>query len=239
MIGSPGTAGRARGKSAAEPERGTVNHMFTDGYEFLWIGRNLVDSCGRSLIGGVGFISRPHDGHTGPAERKQGVRRRERGVRVTARRRFGECLARVVPLSALDIAEILEDQAASRRRFGEIALAWGLCEPHDVWEAWANQLAHFTPVVNLDALGIDAQATAELPARLARRYRALPMRKIGGALVVAVEETTAARAAAKLPALLGMTLRFVVARGGQIESALRTYYPDAAPGPTPGTTRSD
>jgi len=151
---------------------------------------------------------------------------------VTSRRRFGECLARVVSLSALDVAEILEDQSASRRRFGEIALAWGLCEPHDVWEAWAHQLAHSTPVVDLDALGIDAQATAELPARLARRYRAVPVRKTDGVLIVAIEETAAGRAAAKLPALLGMTVRFVVAGAGQVESALRTYYPDAATGPT-------
>ena len=71
---------------------------------------------------------------------------------------FGECLGKVVRLSAHDIAEIMEHQAATRRRFGEIALSWGLCRPQHVWQAWWDQLSLHTPHVDLTKLGIDAQA---------------------------------------------------------------------------------
>ena len=138
---------------------------------------------------------------------------------------FGEYLARIVGLSGHDVAEILEEQTASRRRFGDIALAWGLCQPEQVWEAWAEQLAHRTPVADVEALGVDSQASGLMPARLAWRYRAVPLRVIGGRLVVAVEEMTRKRAERRLPALLDMELRFVVARAGQVEALLAEVYP--------------
>lgn len=151
-------------------------------------------------------------------------------------RLFGEYLARVVHLSGHDVAEILEDQAASGRRFGEIALAWGLCQPEHVWEAWAHQLAHHTPHVNLRSIGVDVQATAAVPARLARRYRAIPIRTVGETLVVAVDESTVGPAAVRLPAILRRKMHFVVAPPDQIDAALDTYYharPAVPPAPTP------
>ena len=55
------------------------------------------------------------------------------------RARIGELLSRIVPLSGHDVEEILEEQSANRRKFGEIALAWGLCRPEHVWDAWCQQ----------------------------------------------------------------------------------------------------
>lgn len=140
-------------------------------------------------------------------------------------RLFGEFLARVVRLTSHDMAEILEEQSASGRRFGEIALSWGLCQPQHVWEAWANQLAHRTPVIDLHSIGVDAQAVGELPARIARRFGAVPVRKTGKTLVVAADEANAPRAAARLPRLLRRKVHVVVAKPGQVEAALQTYYP--------------
>jgi hypothetical protein len=141
---------------------------------------------------------------------------------------FGEYLARIVELSGHDVSEILEEQAASRRRFGDIALAWGLCQPEHVWEAWAHQLVHRTPVVNVDALGVDTQAIGELPARWARRYRAVALRVVGDALVIAADEALLKRASKRLPVLLGKRVHFVVAPASQIDAALSTYYPAGA-----------
>ena len=138
---------------------------------------------------------------------------------------FGDCLARLVQLSGHDVAEILEDQSASGKRFGEIALAWGLCRPEHVWEAWASQLGQRTQVVDLSRVGIDAQAAAEVPSRIARRLRVVGVRKIGEALVVATDEAGATRAAGKLPKILRKTTHFVVAPAEQIGAALAMYYP--------------
>src|SRR5439155_6477219 len=57
----------------------------------------------------------------------------------SGRARIGELLSRMVPLSGHDVEEILQEQSATRRRFGEIALAWGLCKPEHVWDAWGQQ----------------------------------------------------------------------------------------------------
>src|SRR4051812_15758645 len=84
------------------------------------------------------------------------------------RSRIGELLSRIVPLSGHDVEEILQDQAGTNRKFGEIALAWGLCQPQHVWKAWCRQLASAgTEQVDLKLVGIDAQAAASIPAELA------------------------------------------------------------------------
>ena len=51
-----------------------------------------------------------------------------------SRARIGELLRKMVPLSRHDIEEILQEQTSTRRRFGDIALAWGLVKPEHVWE---------------------------------------------------------------------------------------------------------
>jgi type IV pilus assembly protein PilB len=139
--------------------------------------------------------------------------------------RFGEYLGRIVALSALDVAEILEEQSASGRRFGEVALAWGLCQPQDVWEAWAGQLAHGTPQIDLRSFGVDAQAAAQLPARLARRFGAVAVRKTGDTLVVATTEAGVARAMKRLGRVLRKKVRYVIAPPDQIAAAIDRYYP--------------
>ncbi len=138
--------------------------------------------------------------------------------------RFGECLGQVVNLSEHDVAEILEDQSSSHRRFGEIAMAWGLCRPEDVWHAWCHQLARLTPEVNLATIGIDSQAIAHLPASLAREFGVVPIRSFGGQLVVATDALGAARAAQELPRLLPASIKFVVASRESIAAAIERYY---------------
>src|SRR5687768_5822111 len=55
--------------------------------------------------------------------------------------RIGELLSGIVPLSNHDVEEILQEQSGTHRKFGEIALAWGLSQPEHVWNAWCRQLA--------------------------------------------------------------------------------------------------
>src|SRR5215207_2344771 len=99
--------------------------------------------------------------------------------------RFGDYLGKVVRLSTHDVAEILEDQAATRRRFGEIALAWGLCRPQHVWQAWWDQLSRHTKRVDLTEIGVDSQAVAHVSRELAVQFRAIPLRSYREQLVIA------------------------------------------------------
>lgn len=138
---------------------------------------------------------------------------------------FGQCLGRVVTISAHDVSEILEHQAATRRRFGEIALAWGLCRPQHVWQAWWAQLSEGTPAVNLARIGVDAQAIGHVPAELAHRFGVVPLRCHLDQLVVATTPQGLPAARAELPRLLGKRVKFVVTNATDLAAAIAAYYP--------------
>jgi hypothetical protein len=137
--------------------------------------------------------------------------------------RFGELLGRLVNLSRHDVDEILEEQNSTHHRFGEIALSWGLCAPEHVWQAWCDQLLEQVQKVDLEKLGVDAQAAGMIPADLARRLNALPIRCMGRVLIVAVADNNTDFIAAELKKVTDMALRFVVADAHQLKFALNVY----------------
>jgi hypothetical protein len=141
---------------------------------------------------------------------------------------FGELLGQLAGLSRLDIDEILLDQNVSHRRFGEIALSFGLCSPEDVWKAWCDQLLTQVQSVDLDTLGIDTQAISMIDRATAIRLGAIPIRWLGKILVFAVSDPDTNRVAAELEAITGKEMRFVVADANQIQLAIASYFP---PGP--------
>jgi hypothetical protein len=140
-------------------------------------------------------------------------------------RRIGELLSRIVPLSDQDVEEILHEQAVTRRRFGEIALAWGLCEPGHVWRAWAEQNRESLPCVDLRRLGVDAQATAYMPGETARALGAIPFRCFEQLVVVAVKDEQSRAHAEATFKPDGMQVSFVRADADAIESAIDALYP--------------
>jgi hypothetical protein len=138
--------------------------------------------------------------------------------------RIGQILSELVPLSDHDIEEILHEQSRNGRRFGQIALAWGLCRAEDVWEAWCRQLGEAgLQWVDLEELGIDARATAQLSRELAVKYRVIPMR-CSEAMLLAVDEPVVQRAMRELPGQCPRPLKFVLASSGEIQDAIRRYY---------------
>jgi hypothetical protein len=142
--------------------------------------------------------------------------------------RFGELLGRLVNLSRHDVDEILEEQSSTHHRFGEIALSWGLCAPEHVWQAWCDQLLEQVQKVDLEKLGVDAQAAATIPADLARRLMALPIRCMGRVLIVAVSDHNTETIAAELRKVTDKELRFVVADTQQLVFALNVYCAEHA-----------
>jgi type IV pilus assembly protein PilB len=137
--------------------------------------------------------------------------------------RFGEVLSKLTTISEMDVEEILQDQKVTHRRFGEIALSWGLCEPKHIWHAWYHQLATATPRIDLDDLGVDAQAVARVPRDVAVQYNLIPVRISEDQLVVAIAHE-AAVPGDELINRIGMQIRYVRASTEQIQSAIETYY---------------
>ncbi len=142
-----------------------------------------------------------------------------------SRPRIGELLGQMVALSDHDVEEILGEQSATRRRFGEIALSWGLCQPEHIWSAWCNQLRDDVEFVDLQREGIDAQAVALVPADVARVFGAVPLRMSETEFVIAAAERLGDRSVAHLEQLLNRKVKFVLADKQQIDAALAAYYP--------------
>ncbi|HEX8520894.1 MAG TPA: hypothetical protein VF669_01475 [Tepidisphaeraceae bacterium] len=141
------------------------------------------------------------------------------------RSRIGELLSRIVPLSNHDVEEILQEQSGTHRRFGEIALAWGLCQPEHVWNAWCRQLAQGVERVDLDQVGIDTQAAGLLSADVARELEVLPLRVAGDVVVVATSDDETSGFEARLANLLHHRVMFVRADGEQLRNMIDRYYP--------------
>ncbi len=138
--------------------------------------------------------------------------------------RFGELLGQVVELTPHDVEEILNEQSASRMRFGEIALAWGLCQPEHIWNAWMRQLDDQWTHVDIDAFGVDTQALSQMTAHDARRYQALPLRATDRHTVIAISASDPQHTIASLPPALRETAHFVVADAAQLAQAIQQYY---------------
>ena len=141
------------------------------------------------------------------------------------RMRIGELLKQIVPLNDHDVDEILNEQEANGQRFGEVALSLGVCTPEHVWKAWCDQLTTELESVDLDQVGIDAQAIVHVPADVASQFRAIPLRASAEELVVATADPSFRQALTELPRRLGRRVKFVLADAAQVDRALRTYYP--------------
>ncbi|MCY2951221.1 MAG: hypothetical protein NTU53_04495 [Planctomycetota bacterium] len=145
-----------------------------------------------------------------------------------SRQLIGQLLSRMGKLSLIDIDEILVEQAVTHKQFGEIALSWGLCDPEHIGEAWCNQLADGIQHVDLEKVGVDAQATQYLTSNLARQLGAIPIRILGDLVVVATGHTLNSVEVAELSRTVGKQIRLVTVDPAQLQSALQTYYPDQA-----------
>jgi len=139
--------------------------------------------------------------------------------------RIGELLSRIVPLSTHDVEEILQEQTGTHRKFGEIALAWGLCQPEHVWNAWCRQLAQGVERVDLAQVGVDAQAAAMLPAEVARELQVLPVRRAEEVIVIATAADEITQLAVDLTKRLALKVMFVRVEAKQLREMIENYYP--------------
>ena len=141
---------------------------------------------------------------------------------------IGQILKDMGKLSSLDIDEILAEQAASKRKFGDIAMSWGLCEPEHILEAWCVQMADDKNLVDLLRTPVDIHALMCLPAQLARRLSVLPMRLIANELVVAAAHTLDPQDVREMTLRAGRDIRLIKADAAQVEMAMDRYYPRLA-----------
>ena len=104
-------------------------------------------------------------------------------------------------------------------RLGEILLEQGFVTPLAISRVLAEQ--HDLEFVDLDHESIEAEAALLLPASLARRYRALPIRFLeDGYVLIAVADPTNVMFSDELRLAIGMPVRICVAGPDAIEAAI-------------------
>jgi type IV pilus assembly protein PilB len=156
-------------------------------------------------------------------------------MRADRRLRLGDMLVRDGLLSPEQLREALAAKAENRhQRLGEIVVERGWVSGTDLAKALAEQ--HGLEFIELGQSPIDEAAADLLPERLARRYRAVPVKFLAeDSALVAVADPTDVVASDDLKLALGLNVRLAVAESADLERTLSRLYrtevevEDAAP----------
>src|SRR3954462_12157971 len=140
-----------------------------------------------------------------------------------SRVRLGTMLVRSGLLSAEQLEEALAEKAETGKRLGEIVVDHGWVPSSDLAKALAEQ--HHCEFIDLLSAEVEDAAASLLPERLARRYRAVPIRFIDeDKVLVAVADPTDVLASDDLRLALGMNVEFAVADQNDLERTLGKLY---------------
>lgn len=140
-------------------------------------------------------------------------------------KRIGELLSRIIPLSDHDVEEILHEQAATKKQFGDIALQFGLCKPEHVLQAWLHQLETRTQRISVARIGVDAQALVHLNRALALKHLALPVRAVADEVLLAVAHVPGNEELETLERHAGRKVKLVMADEAELRDAIERFYP--------------
>ena len=145
-------------------------------------------------------------------------------VRADRRLRLGDMLVRDGLLTPEQLREALAAKAENRQqRLGEIVVERGWVSSRDLAKQLAEQ--HGLEFIELGQASIDEAAADLLPERLARRYRAVPVRFLAeDSALVAVADPTDVVTSDDLKLALGLNVRLAVAEAGDLERTLTRIY---------------
>ncbi|MFP4561447.1 MAG: GspE/PulE family protein [Thiohalorhabdus sp.] len=137
--------------------------------------------------------------------------------------RLGDLLVKHGVLSEAQLGEALRIQQESGKKLGEILVEQGLISEEDLLELLADQLD--VEVVDLGQYRVDPDAAHALSESLARRFRALPLkRKSDGTYQVAMADPTDVMALDHLEQFLGAEVEPAVVSEAALLRALDRVY---------------
>jgi type IV pilus assembly protein PilB len=141
---------------------------------------------------------------------------------VALRSRLGSLLLRNGHLTETQLEEALAEHARSGRRLGEIVLERGWVSGAALARTLAEQ--YNLEFLDLRRVELDAAVAALLPEKFARRYGAVPVGHVDGAVQVAVADPTDLLASDDLRLALGGDIRLVVVDPEELEHTIARAY---------------
>jgi type IV pilus assembly protein PilB len=136
---------------------------------------------------------------------------------------LGTLLTNAGVITPEQLEQALAVKEQSGQRLGEIIVEQGFAEERQIAAALAKQ--YNLELLDLHEIELDQEAVKLLPEALARRFEALPIRRLpNGELLLAVTDPTNLRTADDLRLALGTNLRLAVADPAQMHLTLARAY---------------
>ena len=136
--------------------------------------------------------------------------------------RLGDLLVRQSLISAEQLASALGQQKTSGRKLGRILVESGFVTEEQICGALAGQMK--IPYINLKMYNLDARLTQLLPETQARRFRALVLEEVNGALRVGMADPSDLFAYDELSRLLKREIALAVVTETQLLATVDRVY---------------
>jgi type IV pilus assembly protein PilB len=135
---------------------------------------------------------------------------------------LGEILVERKTLTPDQLREAMARQQQSRKRLGEILMELGFADADAVLDGLSAQLG--VPPTRVNSFTVTPEALSCLSERIARKYTAVPMLKVGSTLVVATANPRDLQALDDLRFAAGCEISTMIALESEIQEALESFY---------------
>ena len=135
---------------------------------------------------------------------------------------LGEILVERKTLTEEQLREAMTRQQRSRKRLGEILMELGFASPDAVLDGLSAQLG--VPPTRVNSFTVTPEALTYLSEKVARKYTAVPLLKVGSTLIVATANPRDLQALDDLRFAAGCEVQTMIALESEIQQALATFY---------------
>ncbi|MDH4065580.1 MAG: ATPase, T2SS/T4P/T4SS family, partial [Acidobacteriota bacterium] len=125
-------------------------------------------------------------------------------------------------LTEEQLRDAIEQQQRLRKRLGEVLIALGYASPDAVLEELSAQMG--VPPARVNSYTITPEAVKCLPEKIARKFHAVPLVKLGSSLVVATDNPRDLNALDDLRFAAGCAIEIMVALESEIQAAIDKCY---------------
>jgi type IV pilus assembly protein PilB len=135
---------------------------------------------------------------------------------------LGEILVERRALTEEQLREAMTRQQRTRKRLGEVLMELGFASPDAVLDGLSEQLG--VPPTRVNSYTVTPEALSCLSEKVARKYTAVPLLKVGSTLMVATANPRDLKALDDLRFAAGCEVQTMIALESEIQQALATFY---------------
>lgn len=142
-------------------------------------------------------------------------------VRVISKK-LGELLVEREIITQGQLDEALAKQKETRRLLGELLIDMGYATEEEVMVCLTTQYG--LPYLPLESYEIDHEAIKGVPPELARKYKFVPIDKIGNVMTIVASDIVDASTKAEIEKLLNCSVQLFITTPTALNKAMEKYY---------------